>query len=40
MKLNLSEADLKDIIFNVDDYNHAIDEKIGIYRYRNLVILL
>ena len=36
MKLNLSEGDLEDIIFNVDDYNNAIDEKTGIYRYRNL----
>ena len=36
MKLNLSEGDLKDIIFNVNDYNNTIDEKIGVYRYRNL----
>ena len=36
MKLYLAEGDLKDIIFNEDDYNNATNEKVGIYRYRNL----
>ena len=36
MKLNLTQSTLSDTIKNIDDYKKEIDEKIGIYRYRNL----
>jgi len=36
MKLNLTQATLSDTIKNIVDYNNAISENIGIYRYSNL----
>ena len=36
MKLNLTQADINNTIKTVEDYNNAIVENKGIYRYRNL----
>ena len=36
MKLNLTQADLADTIKTKDDYENAIKNKKGIYRYKNL----
>ena len=36
MKLNLTQSSLQDTIKNIDDYNQALINNAGIYRYKNL----